>query len=30
LLSVFDQTKDNPKDPIRTRRGKLSISSEKA
>jgi NADH-quinone oxidoreductase subunit I len=30
LLSVFDQTKDNPKDPIRTRAGKLSISSEKA
>jgi NADH-quinone oxidoreductase subunit I len=30
LLSVFDQTKNNPKDPIRTRAGKLSISSEKA
>src|SRR5262249_2454318 len=30
LLSVFDQTKDNPKDPIRTRAGKLSVSSEKA
>ena len=30
LLSVFDQTKNNPKDPIRTRAGKLSVSSEKA
>jgi NADH-quinone oxidoreductase subunit I len=30
LLSVFDQTKDNPKDPIRTRAGKLSVSSERA
>ncbi|HEY8503527.1 MAG TPA: NADH-quinone oxidoreductase subunit I, partial [Gemmataceae bacterium] len=28
LLSVFDQTKDSPKDPIRTRRGALSMASE--
>ncbi len=30
LLSVFDQTKDSPKDPIRTSRGALSVSSEPA
>lgn len=28
LLSVYDQTKDNPKDPVRTHRGKLSGTSD--
>lgn len=28
LLSIFDQTKDNPRDPIRTHRGALSCASE--
>ncbi len=28
LLSVYDQTKDNPKDPVRTHRGVLSGTSE--
>jgi len=28
LLSVFDQTKDSPKDPVRTHSGRLSIASE--
>ena len=28
LLAIYDQTKDNPKDPIRTRRGKLGPASE--
>jgi hypothetical protein len=28
LLSVFDQTKDSPKDPIRTSPGRLSVASE--
>jgi len=28
LLSVFDQTKNSPKDPIRTRPGRLSVASE--
>jgi NADH-quinone oxidoreductase subunit I len=28
LLSVFDRTKDSPKDPIRSSRGGLSIASE--
>lgn len=28
LLSIYDQTKDNPKDPIRTRRGRLGPASE--
>ncbi|WP_437187161.1 NuoI/complex I 23 kDa subunit family protein [Planctomicrobium sp. SH668] len=28
LLSIYDQTKDNPKDPIRTARGKLGPASE--
>ena len=28
LLSVYDQTKDNPRDPVRTRRGILGPASE--
>lgn len=28
LLSVFDQTKDHPKDPVRTHRGRLGPASE--
>lgn len=28
LLSIYDKTKDNPKDPIRTHRGRLSGCSE--
>jgi len=28
LLSVYDQTKDNPKDPVRTGRGRLGPASE--
>lgn len=28
LLSIFDQTKDNPRDPIRTQRGRLGCASE--
>ena len=28
LLSIYDQTKNNPTDPIRTRRGKLGPASE--
>jgi NADH-quinone oxidoreductase subunit I len=28
LLAVFDQTKDNPKDPVRTGRGRLGPASE--
>jgi NADH-quinone oxidoreductase subunit I len=28
LLAVYDQTKDNPKDPVRTGRGKLGPSAE--
>ena len=28
LLEVYDQTKDNPKDPIRTGRGQLGPASE--
>jgi NADH-quinone oxidoreductase subunit I len=28
LLSIYDQTKDNPRDPIRTQRGKLGPASE--
>lgn len=28
LLQVFDETKDHPKDPIRTRRGRLGAASE--
>jgi NADH-quinone oxidoreductase subunit I len=28
LLSVFDQTKDGPKDPVRTSGGALSVASE--
>jgi NADH-quinone oxidoreductase subunit I len=28
LLSVFDQTKESAKDPVRTKRGALSIASE--
>ena len=28
LLSVFDETKDNPRDPVRTRRGRLGPASD--
>ncbi len=28
LLNIFDQTKDNPRDPIRTRRGKLGPAAQ--
>jgi NADH-quinone oxidoreductase subunit I len=28
LLQVFDETKDNPKDPVRTRRGKLGVAAD--
>ena len=28
LLRVYDQTKDNPKDPVRTGRGQLGPASE--
>ena len=28
LLDVYDETKDNPKDPIRTARGRLGPASE--
>jgi NADH-quinone oxidoreductase subunit I len=28
LLAIYDQTKDNPKDPVRTRRGRLGPASE--
>jgi NADH-quinone oxidoreductase subunit I len=28
LLSIYDQTKDNPRDPVRTGRGKLGPASE--
>jgi NADH-quinone oxidoreductase subunit I len=28
LLSIYDQTKDNPKDPVRTGRGRLGPASE--
>ncbi len=28
LLSVFDQTKNDPKDPVRTQRGKLGVASD--
>jgi NADH-quinone oxidoreductase subunit I len=28
LLEIYDQTKDNPRDPIRTRRGKLGPAAE--
>jgi NADH-quinone oxidoreductase subunit I len=27
LLSIFDQTKDNPRDPVRTARGKLGVAA---
>jgi len=30
LLSVFDQTKDTPKNPVRTRGGRLGVASELA
>ena len=28
LLSIYDQTKDNPRDPVRTHRGRLGCASE--
>ena len=28
LLDVYDETKDNPKDPVRTGRGRLGPASE--
>jgi NADH-quinone oxidoreductase subunit I len=28
LLAIYDQTKDNPRDPVRTGRGKLGPASE--
>ena len=28
LLSVFDQTKNDPKDPVRTQRGTLGVASD--
>ena len=28
LLEIYDQTKDNPKDPVRTGRGRLGPASE--
>ena len=28
LLSIYDQTKDNPRDPNRTHRGRLGCASE--
>ena len=28
LLKVYDETKDNPKDPVRTHRGRLGPASE--
>ncbi|MBX3441811.1 MAG: NADH-quinone oxidoreductase subunit I [Planctomyces sp.] len=28
LLAVYDETKDNPRDPVRTRRGRLGPASE--
>jgi NADH-quinone oxidoreductase subunit I len=28
LLSIYDQTKDNPRDPIRTQRGELGCASQ--
>jgi len=28
LLEVFDKTKDNPKDPVRTHRGRLGVASD--